>query len=134
MNQFLVFFFSVYCVFSRVFNVAFLLCVLGVCLRRRGARVRSVSRVPRAQPARFVFAAAGSTWRLSCLSLRKCSVAGFEFGISLSLLVARRCRLRGAFRMDGGSGDSSGSSDSLRVSDLRSVPRTLCEFFTFYCL
>ena len=28
----------------------------------------------------------------------------------------------------------SGSSDSLRVSDLRSVPRTLCEFFTFYCL
>ena len=30
--------------------------------------------------------------------------------------------------MDGGSGDSSGSSDSLRVSDLRSVPRTLREF------
>ena len=99
-----------------------------------GALASAQSRVLRAQPARFVFAAAGSTKRLSCLSLRKCWVAGFEFGKSLSLLVARRCRLRGAFRMDGGSGDSSGSSDSLRVSDLRSVPRTLCEFFTFYCL
>ena len=69
-----------------------------------------------------------------CLSLRKCLVAGFEFGISHSRIVASRCRLRGAFRMDGDSGDSSSSSDSLRVYDLRSVPRTLRAFFTSYSL
>ena len=63
-----------------------------------------------------------------CLSLRKCLVAGFEFNRSLSLSVVSRCHLRGVFRMDGDSGDSSSSSDSLRVSDLRSVPRTLREF------
>ena len=45
--------------------------VLGVNLRRRGARFSSVWRVPRAQPARFDFAAAGSTQRFPCLSLRK---------------------------------------------------------------
>ena len=68
--------------FSGVFNVAVPLRVLGVCLRRRGARVSSVSRVLRAQPARFISAAAGSSKRFTCLSLRKCLVAGFEFGQS----------------------------------------------------